>query len=876
MTHNGYLLKQEASIINEVALEKEVDEIQELYKRSSNPKDLYELIDKIDNVVSHIDNDLDNYTTIKQKKLQQDITNIELIRATRLSSTITHSNELSQLFQVANDLGHSLTYKIKSLDEEIGNVDKTLDFVKNIQLLKNNINQAHYAIEHNNWELAAQCIHKITSNLPRELIDGKFASVVIPSTDIPELPHVAIEKWIKKLTNVFKDKFNEAAQARNVEHLTKYFQLFPMIGQEEIGLNCYSKFICEIINETSKSLISRTNDVNPDDLIPGVFATITMQLFESISMMLSQHGPLIKRYYSSTYPGALSYVITKIQREIDMQIGIISDTFYDMRRLDKYFQDISLYNFPILAARQNQLREQSNESRKSGEYFDTSMEINDNDLVPIRHIGDMLSELASIFHHWSMYCKFITIKYFNTQQEGSELLSLPDLISKSNFTKKINEKLLPSLETLHKFYFRRSLEKAITIEEMPSLDSYLVYHPSPERLVFPEQVPCSSVIEDLTLILNTTLRNIIDSGIPSSVKTFINESFLVIQSDLINGFFIKNLNDNQPRYNQTLSLLAAGEGSHAASGGPPSPGVSRSSTPDPGAVGMGFLKGAATSALGSVVSGSGAIVGSLQTAPNNPKLLNFIIYLNTVAMAQEYFGKVFDKILKSDQYYLKNSFPFGKDKDKIETILKNDFLDPFMSITNKIIAESLVNLYNQSIKSKLIALVNEFLPESNENYIIYSSASLNDPSTLLKFTANWQALIKPYVQTCHKSLIFDKLLRLIVINLSNLIEKKLMVSLKKFKINELGSIKLEKDLSYLINQVCADNYPLREKFVRITQIVLLVGMDDEEYDESYQHVAISKKINGGDEEDEMDLEENLGINWVLTPQERNQIRKYRV
>ena len=49
---------------------------------------------------------------------------------------------------------------------------------------------------------------------PSELISGKYASVVIPSTELPELPTVAIANWIDKLTQVFKEKFTEAAKLK--------------------------------------------------------------------------------------------------------------------------------------------------------------------------------------------------------------------------------------------------------------------------------------------------------------------------------------------------------------------------------------------------------------------------------------------------------------------------------------------------------------------------------------------------------------------------------------------------------------------------------------------------------------------------------------
>lgn len=210
--------------------------------------------------------------------------------------------------------------------------------------------------------------------------------------------------------------------------------------------------------------------------------------------------------------------------------------------------------------------------------------------------------------------------------------------------------------------------------------------------------------------------------------------------------------------------------------------------------------------------------------------------------------------------------------------MDQDFLNPFNSITNKILNESLINLYNQSIRQRLITMVSDLVPESSEsNYILYSTNQVNDPSLLIKFKSNWSSLTRPYLQTLHQS-VWHKLLRLIVVNLVNLIERKLHLALKKSKINELGSVKLEKDMSFVINEVCQDNYQLREKFVKLTQLVLLVGMDDDEYEESKQPMLeqVNREDAYEEEEENDDDDDFTGINWILTPQEREQIRSYRV
>ena len=806
------------------------------YNSASNVQDLSNLISMIDSSLGTIDQQVENFRKVKSKQHQHDINSIELNRATKFSSTIENSNQMLSIFESANDLGNSLTTKIKSLDQEIGNVKSTLNFVSDIQLLKNNINQASYAIESKNYELAAKCISKI-SKLDPDLINGKFASVVIPSTDIPELPARTIEKWVDSLTDIFKKNFEVAANDKNVEELTKYFQLFPLIGKEEVGLICYSKFICKIIVETLKQLLSSVPAHEPRQ---GIYSNVTIQLFENISMMISQHNPLIKRYYGESYPNATSFVISKIQGEIDSQIGIIGDTLYDNRRIDKMLQDIRLYSYPILTRRFQQLQ---GAEVADIDYVD--------ELVSVVQVGDIVNELATIFHHWSLYSKFIAIKYFS---DSKEELELPKLIVDSQFTKKIRDKYIPSFETLIAFYFRRSLEKAISIEEKPSLDSYLLIK-NPVKMT---ETPCSSVIEDVTLILNNTLRNVLECSIPSTVKKFISSSYQVIQQDLINGFFIKSLNENTPRYNQSLSLISPEEDSQKNQAS------SRSATPEPS--NLGFLRGAST-ALGNVVQST---VTSTVVTSNNIKVVNFTIYLNSVAIGQEYFSKIFDNILNTDNYF-KSLFPFGKDQEIVKLILQDDFLEPFNQATNKIISDSLLNLYNQSFRSKVSLMINEFFPESSEsNYVIYNLNEQESTETYIKLSNNWKSLIQPYERTFHKSLM-SKLLRLLVINVSNIIEKKLMNVLKKFKINELGAIKLERDLSHLINEVCQDNYHLREKFVRVTQIVLLVGMDDEEYDESVQHINQNKTDDSAGDENEFD--ETLGINWILTPQERKEIRR---
>lgn len=820
--------------LDQATLDTQYDALVGQFAAAASLGDLNRLVQQIDHETKQIDGDLSRFVGVTSRKHNGDVAAAELNRA-KLSSAIKHSNQLTRVFSDANDLGHSLTSKIKALDQEIGNVNSTFQYVSDVQALRNNIKQTQYAIDNQDWESAARCVHSIKHELSPDLVNGKFATAVVPSADIPEYPGPLVEKWIELLKGTFQDLFNEAAKNRSVPEITKYFQLFPLIDQPELGLNCYSKFICSIITESSKALAQSASN-NEGKL--GVYADITSKLFESVSLMLAQHSPLISKYYSETYPNAIVYVVGKIQREIDTQIGTIADTFYDTSRIEKVLQDIQLHKFIAL------------KNITGGEY---DSEVADNDVASIVEVGDLVHEVSSIMNYWSLYCKFITVNYYTLPDiaPGTELV-LPNLLANGNFNKKIKSKYVPAFESLYLFYLRRSLEKAITIEELPSLLPYLV---ASRVSMSPDQAPVSSVVEDITLVFHSTLKNVLESAHVGSVRKFVSESYRILQDDFLNGFIAKALEENLPRYNQILTLTSAQELSANES-----PVLSRTGTPAPETVGS-FFKGA-SSALGNVVGSGTAIVSAANPAKpvNNSKLINFVLYVNTVAAGLEFITQICANFTTRNPSYLSNLFPFGIDSEKVANIIKSELLEPFDSRAKDIIRTSLLKFYELSLKTKVAALILEVIPDSNEgNFVVYSSSALNDPSIILKFKASWNAIILPYKQTFHKALVYDKLLRKIVENVAKALEKKLLLALKKFKINELGALKLDKDLSYMINEMCEDDYELKEKFVRVTQIVLLVGMDSEEYElNSYS----------GDDND--------GINWVLTPLERKQIRRLRV
>lgn len=79
--------------------------------------------------------------------------------------------------------------------------------------------------------------------------------------------------------------------------------------------------------------------------------------------------------------------------------------------------------------------------------------------------------------------------------------------------------------------------------------------------------------------------------------------------------------------------------------------------------------------------------------------------------------------------------------------------------------------------------------------------------------------------------------------------------------NELGVTKLDRELSLFIGNMCGLNYNLREKFLKLTQIVLLLGLDDDNFD-----------LTTGDIKDDF----NGTFDWVINSQERIKARNMKI
>lgn len=876
-------------------IEAEVLHLEQVLNSVGNSSQLIQLTNLIEAKQLEIDNVLVDFTNGKTLSHQSTLRNLEISRI-ELSSTVNRSRNLKNLMEDANNLGYHISQRVRVLDEEKGQILTLKNYVDNVQTLKIELNKVNDAISRKDWHVAAQAIGQIRK-LPEEIINDQYVEFKVPTSDLDEEPSKLINKWINQLEILFVDSFNEAASKKDMSQLSYFFQLFPLIGKSNIGLKCYSKFICNIINESSRSILKSANSKNDK---PEIYAQILFKLYQTVSTIITQHSRVIKSYYGKE---VLTKILKDIQIECDMQSNLIFDTYSDVKQLNQYKENVQKYDYPILVREITQTGIENDETENDENNF-KNLNGKDN-CISLPIITSITDELSAMMSHWAMYSKFFAVFWNESNNDDRELYPSPLILS--TFANKIRNVIISTFDTLSTFVIRRTLEQACIIESLTDIQPFLTISVEFLTLTFknlenstnnsisnllPEDPPISSITDDVILSLNTILMEILATGefltirnMISNIKRILINDFITILHQRMNKLILRQT--SKLLTNATIQKIHAAKNHsvHFLNSGKSTP--SRSGTPSNTATDLAnstsvlFLK--SINAAISTMTGDEDDEYLVQTGHIND-VQKYVIYLNTLSTMGSYMDKLIDKfsnivknngLLIIDERKLNNVKSAIESNSNTEIVLEIDLYgskentstnnnakiiqllhslnDGFKERANIIINEKIVNLYDKVLNFKIVKLIKESISSS---YLISSDEfennqiSNNDGNRLAKFVKEWNSLIIPYATTMAKPE-FQKLLTLIVNTCVISIEDKFW-SLEN-KVNAIGAIKLEQDVSYIIGELCKFDYSLKNKFMKITQAIMLAGLDDDELTE---------------------LEKD-GMEWALTPSERNKVKQLR-
>jgi conserved oligomeric Golgi complex subunit 4 len=192
-------------------------------------------------------------------------------------------------------------------------------------------------MERQDWDEAATFIHQ-ASLLDPAIVNGPLAMSAVPTSEIPDPPTVYLSQASDALFNLFLREFDAAAKVKDEERITRFFRLFPLIGKENEGLDVYGRFVCGIIAGRSRAAMTQCKFSMPGRILisatssPVFFAKTLTRLFENIALIVNAHTPLVDRFYGT---GKMVRVIQRLQGECDRQGGIILDSLWDDRNVQR-------------------------------------------------------------------------------------------------------------------------------------------------------------------------------------------------------------------------------------------------------------------------------------------------------------------------------------------------------------------------------------------------------------------------------------------------------------------------------------------------------------------------------------------------------------
>jgi hypothetical protein len=389
----------------------------------------------------------------------------------------TASSSLLATLETTAATSERISNNVRNLDAEQARVKETLKYVEEVKELKTCVHGVNQSMEAQEWEAAAELIYR-ASLVPKQIVDGQFAAMMVPSAEAPLSPAATIQQASDQLFHFFTRQFMQATSSRDTREITRFFKLFPQIGKSDAGLDLYADFVSSIIAERATAALSAAG--NSLMLYAGLMTT----LFESIAKLLSNHTPLIKRLYGNN----IDRVLARVQEDCDKQGILILTTMFDDRQITKRISEIKSYSFSFLV--------QSFLPQASSAPASQAPEERE---VDSRLLDALLTEISVILARWSLFLSFIS--NLATQEARDKADSFLKQNALGNL---LASKVEPWYELMGGYFMRRSVERAFQLEQQTTADAGF---------------PMSSVVEDVLYILRKITSRALSTGHMQSLSS---------------------------------------------------------------------------------------------------------------------------------------------------------------------------------------------------------------------------------------------------------------------------------------------------------------------------------------------------------------------
>lgn len=349
------------------------------------------------------------------------------------------------------------------------------------------------------------------------------------------------------------------------------------------------------------------------------------------------------------------------------------------------------------------------------------------------------------------------------------------MIKNSNLQKKIVDSLIDPFNTMATFFFRRSVEKAFQMDEVPTDLSLNPHKPLGSNPPF-----ITSAVDDVMYIVRQVLQRAIGTSQRSVIASVVPSVSRVLNSDFYGMIQRKMRDESYPKA--------------AIQGALP-----------PENIIISFL----------------VLINSLDVSTDYVRRIFQSSIGSTTGGPNE------------QQPSLSNLFPFGNDAVFVENALRV-LLTAFEAKTSELISEATEVMLKQVMRPRLRPVLIETFRDVD--YMVHEEDMQREDGDETsedvshRFERGWQAFTLP-IKRIATNRNFGRLMELTTTHLSKQLEKRIWSYYGRM--NELGAVKMERDITGIINvAVKGGQYKLRDAFTRCSQMMLILNMDDEEWHET--------------------------------------------
>ncbi|KAF9917094.1 Golgi transport complex subunit 4 [Lobosporangium transversale] len=486
-------------------------------KSLTNLTDIQECLRQLELEEIQVDADLDELLA-EREKLEGSLDKLEVLEP-QLGSLQHESKALVKVISDTSNLAESISVKVRQLDLEQSRVQMTIKHVEDIQELKFCISGIQRAMEQLDHEDAARYMQKALK-FDKSILEGSFAEISVPSASNPEYPTVILSNAKARLLEIISTEFENAVQRQSAEDITRYFKLFPLLGEEQVGLDKYSKFVCAIVaGKAQASLVEPPKS-------PTFYADALVRLFESVAIIIDQHQPVVEKYYG---PGKMLRVIQRLQEESDLRSRKILEAFEEEREVNRKVTEIKSFRDPkkTLVSSIGPIRSLTPQPGMSSPHL-TSVP----DIIDPRELDINLNEMVLISQRASLYNRFLESRaksevehLENEHQMKDTVVEKPKnlyndsgLLRTSGLSRKVEE-IVDHYLAIEEFFLRRSVDKAMKIDEYTDYSS-----------------KTSSCVDDVFYILKKTISRAVHTSNIDCLAAMINFIKNTLEMDYMSVF----------------------------------------------------------------------------------------------------------------------------------------------------------------------------------------------------------------------------------------------------------------------------------------------------------------------------------------------------